>query len=690
MQAELDFDIVLTAYGLTEASGFGTMCRADDDAVTVATTCGRPIADFELRIDGPDDTGAGEVLLRGPNVMLGYLDDPEATAAAIDADGWLHTGDIGTVDAAGNLRITDRLKDMYICGGFNVYPAEVEQVLARLDGVADAAVIGVPDERLGEVGRAFVVRRPGSELDEQAVIDYTRKHLANFKAPRSVVFVDAAAAQPRRQSGQTDTARDGLMDLTYDDATREFRDEVRDFLAANTASFPTKSYDTAEGFEQHRRWDQVLFDAGLSVITWPEKYGGRDATLLQWVVYEEEYFRAGAPGRASANGTSMLAPTLFAHGTEEQLDRVLPKMASGEEIWAQAWSEPESGSDLASLRSTATQTDGGWLLNGQKIWSSRAPFGDRAFGLFRSDPDAERHRGLTYFMFDLKADGVTVRPIAQLGGDTGFGEIFFDDVFVPDHDVIGAVHDGWRAAMSTTSNERGMSLRSPARFLAPAERLVQAVEEPRRRPRLRRPGGRRLDQGAGLPAAHLRHRDPARRGRRARRRVVGDQGVLVGSRRRAAPDRPGAARRRRRARRLLDRRSALRARRPDLRRHQRDSAQHHRRAAARSAQRELREDQMKFALDEQQRDFAASIDAALGAADVPGAVRAWGRGDTAPGRKVWATLTDLGVTALAVPEKFDGIDAHPVDLVVALERAGALVRARPGRRIHCGGTDSAR
>jgi acyl-CoA synthetase (AMP-forming)/AMP-acid ligase II len=197
MQAELDFDIVLTAYGLTEANGFGTMCRADDDAVTVATTCGRPIADFELRIDAPDaETGAGEVLLRGPNVMLGYLDDPAATAAAIDADGWLHTGDVGTVDDAGNLRITDRLKDMYICGGFNVYPAEIEQVLARLDGVADAAVIGVPDQRLGEVGRAFIVRRPDSDLDEQAVIDYTRKHLANFKTPRSVVFVDSLPRNP--------------------------------------------------------------------------------------------------------------------------------------------------------------------------------------------------------------------------------------------------------------------------------------------------------------------------------------------------------------------------------------------------------------------------------------------------------------------------------------------------------------
>jgi len=209
MQSELAIDIVLTAYGLTEASGFGTMCRPDDDAVTVATTCGRPIADFELRIDAPDENGAGaagpatsetgEVLLRGPNVMLGYLDDPDATAAAIDADGWLHTGDVGAVDARGNLRITDRLKDMYICGGFNVYPAEVEQVLMRLDGVADIAVIGVPDQRLGEVGRAFIVPRPDAGLDEQAVIAYSRAYLANFKTPRSVVFCDSL---PRNLAGK--------------------------------------------------------------------------------------------------------------------------------------------------------------------------------------------------------------------------------------------------------------------------------------------------------------------------------------------------------------------------------------------------------------------------------------------------------------------------------------------------------
>ena len=191
MQKELDIDIVLTAYGLTEAAGFGTMCRADDDAVTVATTSGRPIADFELRIGEQ-----GEVLLRGPNVMLGYLDDSEATAAAIDAEGWLHTGDVGELDEAGNLKITDRLKDMYICGGFNVYPAEIEQVLARLPGVAEVAVIGVPDERLGEVGKAFVVTLPGTELDAQTVIDHARAHLANFKTPRTVEFLDALPRNP--------------------------------------------------------------------------------------------------------------------------------------------------------------------------------------------------------------------------------------------------------------------------------------------------------------------------------------------------------------------------------------------------------------------------------------------------------------------------------------------------------------
>ncbi|MEV6325095.1 FadD3 family acyl-CoA ligase [Nocardia sp. NPDC051787] len=185
MRSELDFDVVITAYGLSEAAGFGTMCRAEDDAETIANTCGRPIADFELRLGE-----AGEVLLRGPNVMLGYLDDPDSTAETIDADGWLHTGDIGAIDERGYLKITDRLKDMYISGGFNVYPAEIEQALARLNGVAESAVIGVPDSRMGEVGKAYVVRRPGSALTEDQVLAHATTVLANFKVPRFVEFRD--------------------------------------------------------------------------------------------------------------------------------------------------------------------------------------------------------------------------------------------------------------------------------------------------------------------------------------------------------------------------------------------------------------------------------------------------------------------------------------------------------------------
>ncbi len=199
LQSDLGVATVLTAYGQTETSGFITTCTADDDALTVATTCGRAYPGMTIRIDDPDENGAGEVLARGAMVMRGYLDNPEATAEAIDADGWLHTGDVGTIDENGNLRITDRLKDMYICGGFNVYPAEVEQVLARVDGVTEAAVIGVPDDRLGEVGRAYLTVRPGSGVDAEAVLAHAREHLANFKVPRTVVVVDEF---PRNAAGK--------------------------------------------------------------------------------------------------------------------------------------------------------------------------------------------------------------------------------------------------------------------------------------------------------------------------------------------------------------------------------------------------------------------------------------------------------------------------------------------------------
>ncbi|HEY7593236.1 MAG TPA: acyl-CoA dehydrogenase family protein [Actinophytocola sp.] len=262
------------------------------------------------------------------------------------------------------------------------------------------------------------------------------------------------------------------MDLDLPASVVAFRDEVREWLAANVPG-PLPPMDSAEGFEPHREWERRLAEARLSAVTWPREYGGRGASLLEWVVFEDEYYACGAPGRVSANGIALLGSTLLALGTDEQRQRILPRMARADDIWAQAWSEPEAGSDLAGVRSRAVRTDGGWLLSGQKTWSSRGAFADKAFGLFRSDPSAHRHRGLTYVMFDLRAGGVTVRPIPQLDGTPGFAELFLDEVFVPDADVIGEPGDGWRVAMSTASNERGLTLRSPGRFTAAADRLVE-------------------------------------------------------------------------------------------------------------------------------------------------------------------------------------------------------------------------
>ena len=196
MRAELSFDVILTAYGLTESTGTATMCKPDDDPETIALTSGGAIEGTEVRV--VDDAGnpvaagpPGEIVVRGYNVMKGYLDDPQATADAIDSDGWLHTGDIGVMDERGYVRITDRKKDMFIVGGFNVYPAEVENELLRHEKITQAAVVGGPDERFGEVGVAFVVPKPGVEIDPEEIIAWARDRIANYKVPRRVEVVDA-------------------------------------------------------------------------------------------------------------------------------------------------------------------------------------------------------------------------------------------------------------------------------------------------------------------------------------------------------------------------------------------------------------------------------------------------------------------------------------------------------------------
>ena len=264
------------------------------------------------------------------------------------------------------------------------------------------------------------------------------------------------------------------MDLSESDSEQAFRAEVREWLAANKPELPMPSGDTFEGFDVHRAWERRLFEAGWSVVSWPREYGGREAGLFEWLIFEEEYFGAGMPQRVAQNGIFLLAPTLFEFGTKEQQDRILPRMAGVEDMWCQGWSEPDAGSDLAGIKSRAERDDaeGGWRLYGQKTWTTRGAFCSHLFGLFRTDPAAERHRGMTYLLVDLRQPGITVRPVARLDGDIGFAEVFFDGAFVSDADVLGDVNRGWEVAMATTGSERGLTLRSPGRFTATVDRLI--------------------------------------------------------------------------------------------------------------------------------------------------------------------------------------------------------------------------
>jgi alkylation response protein AidB-like acyl-CoA dehydrogenase len=267
------------------------------------------------------------------------------------------------------------------------------------------------------------------------------------------------------------------MDLRYTTEQQAFRAQARSWLEANIPEQPLASFDTREGFEAHRAWEARLQAGGWAVVSWPVEYGGRGADLLEWLIFEEEYYRAGAPRRVNQNGIFLLGPTLMEFGTAEQKARYLPKMATSEEVWAQGWSEPNAGSDMAAIQASARRDGEHYLLRGQKTWASRGAFAHWLFGLFRSDPASERHRGLSFVLVPLDAPGVTVRPIAQLDGETGFAEIFLDDVRVPVANRLGAEGQGWSVAMATAGFERGLMLRSPARFQTTARRLVELYRE---------------------------------------------------------------------------------------------------------------------------------------------------------------------------------------------------------------------
>ncbi len=262
------------------------------------------------------------------------------------------------------------------------------------------------------------------------------------------------------------------MHLAYTPEQEAFRAEVREWLANNVPAEPLEHFDASrEGFEAHREWERTLKSGDWGMVTWPKEYGGRGLDLISWLIFEEEYYRAGAPGRVNQNGIFLLGPTLIEFGTHEQKSRFLPKMASGDEIWAQAWSEPQAGSDLAGVRATCVQDGDDYILNGHKIWSSRAVFADWAFGLFRT-PGTERHKGLSLIFFPLNAEGVTVNAIPKMNGHVGFAEIFLENVRVPAFNRLGDEGQGWHICMATAGFERGLMLRSPARYQVAAANLV--------------------------------------------------------------------------------------------------------------------------------------------------------------------------------------------------------------------------
>ena len=220
-----------------------------------------------------------------------------------------------------------------------------------------------------------------------------------------------------------------------------------------------------------------MYEDRWSVVSWPVEYGGRDLGIFEWLVFEEEYYRVPPPKRVSQNGIFLLAPTMLEYGTDAQKARYLPPMASGDEVWCQGWSEPDAGSDLAGIRSRATRdlAGDGWVLDGQKTWASRGAFAEWCFGIFRTDPDAERHRGLTYFLIAMDAPGRHRAPHPpDRRRDAGSPRSSSTASKSPEDQVLGEVGAGWSVAMATAGSERGLSLRSPARYTEAADRLVDS------------------------------------------------------------------------------------------------------------------------------------------------------------------------------------------------------------------------
>jgi alkylation response protein AidB-like acyl-CoA dehydrogenase len=267
------------------------------------------------------------------------------------------------------------------------------------------------------------------------------------------------------------------VDLTLTESETEFRDEVRSWLEENHPG-PGPDGDDAAIFEFQRQWQRTMHSAGWAGVAWPKEYGGRGASLLEQSLFYAEMARAKVPRVANVLGLVMGGPVIMAHGDEQQKERFLEPILSAEEIWCQGFSEPESGSDLASLKTKAVKDGDGWRVSGQKVWTTLGHIAKWCMLVARSDADAPKHKGLTYFICDMEQDGVDVRPLVQITGESEFNEVFFEDAYIPDENVIGGVGNGWMIAITTLMNERaGLGASASVGIANDLDAVIELINE---------------------------------------------------------------------------------------------------------------------------------------------------------------------------------------------------------------------
>ncbi len=444
---------VLNGYGQAEIGEVIGWTAADARAHPEKIgAVGRPHPGVQIKL-----VGGGELAVRPPRMAAGYVGGGGQSSAfgdRLDADGYLRTGDLARVDDDGFVWIEGRVGDIINRGGNKVIPGQVEEVLLGTPGVRDVAVVAAPDARLGEVPVAFYAGTANAgELEARC-----RDQLVAYKVPAAFHRVQQL---PRNEVGKV--LRRRLLTLTRDTSSADAVAAVRAWIDDNV---PASWRDAAHrggaavirdvrSRADYEAWYPVFARSGLVVPTWPVEYGGLDLTPDVARLVEAE-LRPYNLGRLNPLGLNLAAPALFAHGTEEQRLRFLPPIVRNEERWCQLFSEPGAGSDLASLATTAVRDGDEWLVTGQKVWTTWAHLSDFAVLLARTDPDAPKRKGVTYFLLDLHQPGVEVRPLRHIGGEVDFNEVYLDRARVPDAQRVGDVGDGWRVAGATLSGERQM------------------------------------------------------------------------------------------------------------------------------------------------------------------------------------------------------------------------------------------